>query len=297
MHWGPVLEVLRSIPDGSVHLCVTDPPYFIDGLDADWDGLAVTVRQNRAGVVGSLPTGMKFDPRQGPNLHAFMLPISVEIYRILKPGGFYVSFAQPRLYHWLASAVEGAGFDIRDMMLWARNGQAKAFSQDHFVRKMNITKSRKSEIIAVLGGRKTPQLRPQFEPMVLAQKPREGTFVDNWLRYRTGLMDTTQSLDSMFPGNIMEVAKPTRAEKGPDNDHPTSKPVPLIEHIIRLFSVPGQTVIDPFLGSGSHGVAAIRSGRDFIGIERDSHYYSIAQRRIRDVAAKCGGAPFGNAEA
>jgi site-specific DNA-methyltransferase (adenine-specific) len=287
LHWGTALETLRSLPDRSVHLCVTDPPYFIEGLGAGWHGQQVSTRQGAAKLVGGLPAGMKFDPRQGPNLHAFMLEASLEIIRILKPGGFYISFAQPRLYHRLATAVEDAGFELRDMLIWARDGQAKAFSQDHFVRKLKITDQEKERIIDELGGRRTPQLRPQMEPMTLAQKPRDGTFVDNWMRHRTGLMDTTQTLDGMFPGNIMPFKKPTRAEKGADNDHPTSKPVPLIDHIIRLFSAPGQTVLDPFLGSGSHGVAALQTGRNFIGIERDSHYYEIAKSRIREAAGRC----------
>jgi site-specific DNA-methyltransferase (adenine-specific) len=263
---------------------VTDPPYFIEGLGTEWHGQKVASRQRGARLIGGLPAGMKFDPRQGPNLHAFMLEVSLEIIRILKPGGFYISFAQPRLYHRLAIAVEDAGFELRDMLIWARDGQAKAFSQDHFVHKMKITALEKERIIAELGGRKTPQLRPQMEPMTFAQKPRDGTFVDNWLEHRTGLMDTHQTLDGLFPGNIMPFRKPTRAEKGAANDHPTSKPVPLIEHLIRLFSSSGQTVLDPFVGSGSHGVAAIRSGRSFIGIERDSHYYKIAKERISEVA-------------
>ena len=171
---------------------------------------------------------------------------------------------------------------MRDMLAWKYEGQAKAFSQDHFVRKMKIDEAEKARIIADLGGRKTPQLKPQMEPMTLAQKPRDGTFVDNWLAHRTGLVDVTQSLDGMFPGNIMEVKKPTKAEKGDGNIHPTVKPVPLIAHLIKLFSTPGQIVIDPFLGSGSHGVAAVETGREFIGIERHPEYFDIASKRIKD---------------
>lgn len=277
---GDALTSLQSLPDSSVHLCVTDPPYFIDGLGDEWDGDKVAASQDRAGVIGGLPVGMKFDPEQGKKFQTFMHEISLEIFRVLKPGAFYISFSQARLYHRLAVAVEDAGFEIRDMMAWKYEGQAKAFSQDHFVRKMKISDAEKERIIADLGGRKTPQLKPQMEPMTLAQKPRDGTFVDNWLTHHTGLVDVSQSLDGMFPGNIMEMKKPTKAEKGEGNDHPTVKSVPLIEHLIRLFSTPGQTVIDPFLGSGSHGVAAVKSGRDFIGIERNQHYFEIATNRI-----------------
>ena len=54
---------------------------------------------------------------------------------------------------------------------------------------MQLDESRKEELIRSLEGRRTPQLRPQFEAIILAQKPREGTFVANWEKWRTGLID------------------------------------------------------------------------------------------------------------
>lgn len=132
-----------------------------------------------------------------------------------------------------------------------------------------------------MGGWKTPQLKPQIEPMVLAQKPKVGTFVDNWMKYGVGLMNVNESLDGMFPGNIMEVSKHERRN---DSDfkveHLTVKPIRLIEHIIRLFTREGQVVLDPFSGSGSHGVSAIINGRKFIGMEIEPKYYEICLRRM-----------------
>ena len=78
----------------------------------------------------------------------------------------------------------------------------------------------------------------------------------------------------------MPVRKPPKAEKGEGNFHPTVKPVALISHLIKLFTTPGQMVLDPFLRSGSHGVAALQTGREFVGIERDSAYFEIAANRI-----------------
>lgn len=68
------------------------------------------------------------------------------------------------------------------------------------------------------------------------------------------------------------------------NDHPTLKPTDLIEWLIRLVTRPGQLVLDPFAGSGTTGVAAIQSGREFILIEQDEHYCEIAERRTSDGA-------------
>jgi site-specific DNA-methyltransferase (adenine-specific) len=281
---GDSLALLKTIPDSSVHACITDPPYFIDGLGDEWNKSNVDKSIGKAGVIGSLPVGMKFDPKQGLKFQSFMFDISREIERVLVPGGFYISFSQARLYHRLAVAVEDAGFEVRDMLTWKYEGQAKAFSQDHFIRKMALPEKEKARIIADLGGRKTPQLKPQIEPMVLAQKPKQGTFVENWLQHRVGLVDVSQSLDGKFPGQVIEVPKPTTKEKGAGNDHPTVKPVRLISHLVKLFSVQGQTILDPFMGSGSHGVAAVMNNRDFIGIERDVHYHEISKGRIDDAA-------------
>ncbi len=65
--------------------------------------------------------------------------------------------------------------------------------------------------------------------------------------------------------------------------HPTQKPVQLMEHFIQALSNEGETVLDPFMGSGSTGVAAKRNKRSFIGIEIDENYFKIAKQRIYEV--------------
>lgn len=272
-------HLLDTFPPASVDLVLTDPPYFIDTLDEKWDRDKISRRQAKARTVGGLPVGMKFDPAQGQRLQAYLTPIFAQCQRILKPGGFLVSFSQARLYHRMGVAVEDAGFEIRDMLGWVYEGQAKAFSQDHFVRKMDLPERRKKEIISRLAGRKTPQLKPMIEPMVFGQKPREGTFIENWLRYGVGLVDTSQTWEGRFPGNLMACGKPGKAERGAGNDHPTVKPVRVLEHIIRLLTVPGAIVVDPFAGSSSTQVAALACGRHSVGIEQDEDH--IRQSLLR----------------
>lgn len=65
-----------------------------------------------------------------------------------------------------------------------------------------------------------------------------------------------------------------------DSGHPTQKPIDLMVALIRDFTDPGDLVLDPFAGSGTTGVAAIRLGRRFIGWERDPKYHAIAEKRI-----------------
>jgi site-specific DNA-methyltransferase (adenine-specific) len=281
---GDCREMLRTLADRSVHLIVTDPPYFLDGLDTAWrKGGGATARAT--GSVGTLPVGMKFDPRQGKALQAFMEEVAGEWMRVLVPGGFALSFSQPRLAHRMTVGIEDAGFEIRDLLAWrfTKRAQFKAFSQDHFVRRMALSDRAKAQLIRSLDGRKTPQLRPQFEALILAQKPREGTFVQNWEKWRTGLIDATASLDGGAPSTVMTVEKPTESEKGASSGHLTPKPTELLTHLIELFSERGQTVLDPFLGSGSTAVAALQAGRHCIGIEINPDYVAIAKQRLKEI--------------
>lgn len=62
--------------------------------------------------------------------------------------------------------------------------------------------------------------------------------------------------------------------------HPTQKPVPLLEYLIKTYTNPGELVLDNCMGSGSTGVACVRTDREFIGIELDEHYFDVAKERI-----------------
>ena len=76
-----------------------------------------------------------------------------------------------------------------------------------------------------------------------------------------------------YPGSVLRFPQ----ERGL---HPTQKPVPLMEWIIKTYSNPGDVVLDPTMGSGTTGLATIRNGRDFIGIEGNEAYFKIAYERL-----------------
>jgi hypothetical protein len=75
-------------------------------------------------------------------------------------------------------------------------------------------------------------------------------------------------------------AKTSKKERGEGNNHPTVKPIALMTYLCRLVTPPGGVVLDPFMGSGSTGIAALQEGFDFVGIERDPEYLAIAESRI-----------------
>jgi DNA modification methylase len=76
-------------------------------------------------------------------------------------------------------------------------------------------------------------------------------------------------------------AKASKADRGEGNGHPTVKPTELMRYLCRLVTPPGGVVLDPFMGSGSTGKAAVLEGFRFIGIEREAEYLKIARGRIQ----------------
>lgn len=93
-------------------------------------------------------------------------------------------------------------------------------------------------------------------------------------------MDRQREGASQFFPVFRYQAKASRAERGENNSHPTPKPVDLMQWLVRLVTPPGGTVLDPFMGSGTTGIASVLEGFSFVGIERDAEYCSIARARI-----------------
>jgi len=283
---------LDELPANSVHLCATDGPYFIDGMGDGWDHQKLKARAAKAGIVKGMPVRMGFDPQQGKDLQEFYLVVAQKVRTVLVPGAFFLAFMQPRLSYRLAAAVEEAGFEIRDLLSWQHNGgQGKAFTMNHFVeRRKDLSRKEKDAIIASMDGRKTPQLRPVFESILVALKPLEGAFWQNWQKWGTGLIKTDFGSAQQQTSIFSYKKDKSRATV----DHLTIKPVPLMEQLLRVYSTEGQTVLDPFTGSAATGIAAINTHRRFIGMEKNREYFRLAARRMaeaRQELEKSGTAP------
>ena len=92
--------------------------------------------------------------------------------------------------------------------------------------------------------------------------------------------------DSGSAARYFYCAKASKKDRGEGNNHPTVKPTDLMAYLCRLVTPPGGIVLDPFMGSGSTGKAAIREGFQFVGIEMDPEYLAIAEARIKHEANK-----------
>jgi len=92
--------------------------------------------------------------------------------------------------------------------------------------------------------------------------------------------ETHDYRDTGSAARFFYCAKTSKRERGEGNNHPTVKPLALMRYLCRLVTPLGGIILDPFMGSGTTGIAAIEEGFDFIGIEKEQAYYEISQRRI-----------------
>lgn len=365
LHRGDVLEVLRTLPDNSVDSIVTDPPYELGFMGKSWDASGI----------------------------AYNVDMWREALRVLKPGGHLLAFSGSRTYHRMTSAIEDAGFEVRDQIMWV-------YSQG-YPKSRNIAKHDMGGADAEAWSGWGTALKPAHEPICMARKPFPGTVASNVLKFGTGAINVDAcrveptgesrerigeasqdlrytdfgatnfsakpgvrggALEGRHPANLIHdgsdevraafpdapgqqgdlvnhgkcrqspngifggmrpaldhmarhevdknaarffyCAKASSSDRhegledpGPQfkhgttlrqventekrgNHHPTVKPTDLMAYLCRLVTPHGGLVLDPFTGSGSTGKAAMREGFQFIGIELDEGYLSIARARI-----------------
>ena len=292
------MEHLKTLADNSVDCVITDPPYFIDKLDSNWSSKDIK-EDKKNSHIKHLPKGMKFDKKQVKNLYDYYIELAKLLFNKMKPGGYFLSFSSPRLYHAIAMACEIAGFEIRDMINWTyTQAMPKGMSMTHIIKKMKgLSENQKNKLIEEYKDFKTPQIRSCFEPICVAMKPMGTTFMKNELNFKTGMIDFSQKVginNDRVPANIITteeynesydknflVSKPSKSEKGKNNTHITVKPLSLIEHLIKLFSKTGSLVVDPFLGSGTTALSCKNNNRRYLGYEINKEYFEICKSRLK----------------
>ena len=162
---GDCIKKLKGLKDNSVDSVVTDPPYHLTSWDMQ---PKKKYKRKNKGFMGKEWDGLGKDGigiANNPKLWK-------EVLRVLKPGGHLLSFSHSRTYHRQAVAVEDAGFEIRDQIMWV---YGSGFPKSH-----NIGK--KVEQYEGWG----TALKPAHEPIVMARKPFNGTVAKNVLEWGTG---------------------------------------------------------------------------------------------------------------
>ena len=148
---GDCVEVMRSLPDNSVDSIVTDPPYGISFMGRSWD----TFDKKQFGHAGEegqndlkVKKGFNTLPRyQSEGMYAFFLEWSKECLRVLRPGGHLIAFSATRSVHRMASAIEDAGFEIRDQLGWCYySGFPKSMDISKQIDKMRHSEDQKLKV-------------------------------------------------------------------------------------------------------------------------------------------------------
>ena len=259
------LNVLPTIPDGSVDMILTDLPY------------GVTNKESEAGKWDS-PIPME--------------PLWGQFWRVLKPNGACVLFAQGMF---TAQLMMSQPKNWRYNLIWDKC-RASGFLN---AKRMPL---RYHEDICVFY-RSLPTYNPQLEDLngrepnhpqgngehketnrcygKVDRKYRhpEKDFNEINRCYGSVKRFTTYGIEGKkFPGSILKFKRPHCS-----GNHPTEKSVDLCRWLIRTFTNPGETVLDATMGSGTTLVAAKIEGRNGIGIEREKKYYDVAEKRIQDA--------------
>lgn len=368
LYLGDALEVVAGLPSASVDAIVTDPPYGLAFMGRGWDHAVPCVEFWR------------------------------EFLRVAKPGAHLLAFGGTRTYHRLACAVEDAGYEVRDCVMWVYGSGfpksldvSKAIDKAAGAERETLGWYKAATRSGVTGGLNCSScneqghtfarvtvpatdaarrwagwgtaLKPAWEPVLVARKPLAGTVAANVLEYGTGALNidgcrvgntvetwpvsrtwgrppvptdgstgrTGRAPAGRWPANLIHdgseevlagfprctsggqnatstsvpgfgggwsrpggvgfhdsgsaarffyCAKASAGERGADNLHPTVKPVDLMRYLCRLVTPPGGLILDPFMGSGSTGIAAKLEGFRFVGVELEAAYYETAQTRI-----------------
>ena len=227
---GDCLELIKDVPDNSVELILTDPPYHI--------GEFAKKRGKCNGIVKDYFALNEWDSKQDweNDMRAFFKEAS----RVLKTGGNMIVFMSILRIETIRLLAEEYGFWYSTTGIWHKTNPMP--------RNMNL------------------RFINSHEPwMHFIYKAKSGVFNN----------------DGKALHDFVEFPLTPQSEKKLGK-HPTQKPVKMMEYFINILSNKGFTILDPFMGSGSTGVGAVRTGRNFIGFEREKEYFEVAERRINN---------------
>lgn len=365
---GDMRVSLDEMEPNSIDSCVTDPPYHLASIVKRFGAEgAAPAKSKQSGVYERSSRGFMGQTWDGGDV-AFRPETWAKVLRVLKPGAHLLAFAASKNAHRLFCAVEDAGFEIRDTIMWL---YGSGFPKSH-------------NLEGEWGGWGTA-LKPAYEPIVVARKPLIGTVEKNVLTHGVGALnidgcrvpatdganrarpprspnailgggkgtnltasehnaagrwpanlihDGSDEVLAGFPGadegsaaRFFYCAKASKSDRdegldgfdeketqgggGRDlsdyseetahlkdaarkygavgakkkNTHPTVKPTDLMRYLCRLVTPPNGVILDPFMGSGSTGKAAMLEGFRFIGCEMKEDYAAIAKARIEAAAS------------
>lgn len=287
-HTADSIEAIKEIPNDTIHLILSDIPY---GIGAeDWDVLhdntnsaflGTSPAQKKAGAVfkkrGKPINGWSEADREIPKQYQEWCSSWANNWlRILKPGGSAIIFAGRRFSHRCISALEDAGFSLKDMLAWLRE------RAPHRAQRLSVVYEKRGDQTnaQLWEGWRVGNLKPTFEPILWFTKPYKigGTIADNVLQHGVGAFN--EKAISKY-GNIPENILKSKFLPNESGLHPTQKPVLLMQTLIELTTLENHYVLDPFCGSGATLVAAKHLNRNYLGFDVSKEYVEITNQRLK----------------
>lgn len=215
---GDCLEVMQGIPDKSVDLVLTDPPY--------------NASNSKISCIDKHYTTVDEEWDKDFQIEPFI----AEVKRILKPNGSLLVFCS---YHLLGEYLTKTPLKLQQIIHWTKTNPFPAIAKIY---------------------------TPNIEYCLWFVKGSPYTFNKEY------------SGQNIITTNICAGYERT--------EHPTQKPLLLFEKLITVHSNKGDIILDPFLGSGTTAIAALNTGRFFVGIEKEPKYVEIARKRLEQAQAR-----------
>lgn len=240
IHQGDCLPFMRTLPDGSCDCLVSDPPYAVGYKNGIYDDSAEVIEKQ-------IPLWFQ------------------EWYRLLKDGSYAFLYVGVKNIHKWIFEGENAGFTYRNIIA-TRSFNNGSMVANNFCFVMQ-------PIIVFCKGKGKSFNKVDFFPTS-----------QEWLKDKRN--KNSHPYTYQYPNFIpTDICYGTEVFGGMDaadakQAHPNAKSVKLEQFLIEISTQPGELVLDPFLGSGTTGVAALQCGREFIGCEMDEHWFQKSCRRL-----------------
>lgn len=266
---GDCEEVLKEVPDNCVDLIFTSPPY------AD----------QRLKTYGGIHPNQYVD---------WFMPKADQFYRVLKPTGTFILNIKERAVNGerhtyvieLILEMRRRGWLWTEEFMWHKKnsypGKWPNRFRDNWERLIQFNKQKKFQmhqeaVMVPVGDWAKRRLVKLSETDRIRDESRVGSGfgknISNWV-----------GRDMVYPNNVIHMAT-----ESSNKNHSAVFPLGLPSWFIKLFTRPGDTVLDPFIGSGSTAAAALQLGRHYIGIDISEEYIELSQQRIRDSQIKLPG--------
>jgi site-specific DNA-methyltransferase (adenine-specific) len=227
LYCGNCLKILSDLKE--VDAVITDPPYSSGGFVRSDRQLAPSEKYTSSGQDKQYKDFFG-DNLDGRSWTHWLTLVFSEAFRVMRDGGYFMSFADWRQMPLMTDIIQMAGFVWRGVVVWNKGLSARAPHCGYF--------------------------RHQCEYIIWGTKGKIS--IEN---------------SGPFPGCINVTVKAN------EKFHMTAKPVEVMQSLCKPVRE-GETILDPFMGSGTTGVVAIRQNSRFIGIEMSEHYFKTARRRI-----------------